>query len=212
MKIQLMIALGVVFLACQVGAEESLVLKTQNDRENYTAGISIMRSLKQEGGVINLDIVIQGMKDELTGDRHLLNEDTVRETMLALQSALMQKQTCGVIEYQDHFKAICTGALSKIREAYTQHPARARVPVRDEEQTLAALRIASLAPPKGISTPLPAASQALVKIQMPVPVQQETFAALLTAQEQAAASEEPKIELGDLTRRYGEAWLKKQPH
>jgi len=210
MKMKLMLVMGVVLLACQVSAEESLILKTQSDRENYTTGINIVRTLKQQGGVINLDIVIQGMKDELTGERHLLNDDTIRETMLALQSQLTKKQTCRVIEYTDHFKAICKDDLPKTPVSSLLAQTQVRTPVLDEEQTLRALVVASIAPPKGNAPPVPASSQAPVKVQ--IPVQQQTFAALLAAQEQAITDGDMKIELSALARRFGESWLKTQPH
>ena len=92
MKLKLIIILGVLLLACQVGAEETLVLKTQKDKDNYNTGVKIVRSLKQQGGEINLDVVIQGMKDELTGEGHILTEDNVSETMVASQNELRQNQ------------------------------------------------------------------------------------------------------------------------
>lgn len=53
--------------AAQSGAEEALAVRTPIDRENYNTGVTLVRNLKQQGGVINLDLVIQGMKDELKG-------------------------------------------------------------------------------------------------------------------------------------------------
>src|ERR1700690_1260597 len=158
MKLKLIIILSVVLLACQVGAEETLVLKTQQNRENYNTGVRIVRSLKQQGGEINLDIVIQGMKDELTGEGHILTEDNISETMVASQNELRQKQVCRVIEDSDHYKAICERDV-------LQTPASSQTQVQkqksEEERTFAALFVSSPAAPRLDSPRTSVLSQAL---------------------------------------------------
>lgn len=206
MKLKLIIVLGVVLLACQVGAEEMLVLKTQQNRENYNTGVRIVRSLKQQGSEINLDILIQGMKDALTGEGHILTEDNVSETMVASQNELRQKQVCRVIEDQDLYESIC-------KRAVLQTPASSQAQVQkrrsDEEQTFAALFVSTPAPPRVDSLRTSVLSQALVPKQSPV--QFQTFADLLAAQAQANADAQIKIERSDLARRFGVSWLKTQP-
>ena len=146
MKLKLIIVLGIVLLACQVGAGETLALKTQKDIENYNAGVRIARSLRQQGGEINLDIVIQGMKDELTGEGHILTEDNVSETMVASQNELKQKQVCRVIEDPELYEAIC-------KRDVPQTPASSQAQVQkqrsDEDQTFAALFVSTPAAPQG---------------------------------------------------------------
>jgi hypothetical protein len=206
MKLKLIIILGVVLLASQVGAEETLVLKTQQNRENYNTGVKIARSLRQQGGEVNLDIVIQGMKDELTGEGHILTEDVVSETMVASQNELKQKQVCQVIEDPELYEAIC-------KRTDPQTPASSQALVQkkqrsDENQTFAALFVSSPAAPRGDSPGTIILSQAVVPKQPPV--QFQTFADLQAAQ--AQANDEPvKIERSDLARRFGESWLKTQP-
>ncbi len=85
-------ALGaMLFLALQAYAGEQKLLSTPTDKMNYTTGVDIVRKLKQQGGEINLDLVIKGMKDELTGDL-LLSENELRKIMASLQSGTQQKQ------------------------------------------------------------------------------------------------------------------------
>ncbi len=85
--------LGAMFLAAPMfSAAEQPALKTQMDKMNYTTGVDIVRKLKQQGGEINLDLVIQGMKDELTGDNLLLSEAELQKIRTALQAGT-QKQT-----------------------------------------------------------------------------------------------------------------------
>jgi Domain amino terminal to FKBP-type peptidyl-prolyl isomerase len=206
MKLRLITVLAIVLLAVQAGAGETLVLKTQKDKDNYNAGISIARSLRQQGGEINLDIVIQGMKDELTGERHIVTEDNVSETMVASQNELKQKQVCQVIDDPELYEAICNRTVP-------QAPASSQAQVQkqrsDEEQTFAALFASTPAAPRRIASQTGVLSQALMQRQ--APVQYQTFADLQAAQ--AQVNDEPvKIERSDLARRFGEAWLKTQPH
>jgi hypothetical protein len=204
MKLKLIIVLGILLLACQVDAGETLVLKTQQNRDNYNTGVRIVRSLKQQGGEINLDIVIQGMKDELLGEGRILTEDAVSETMVASQKELQQKQACRVIEDPGLYEAICK---RDDPQALGPH-AQVRKQGSDEEQTFAALFVSTPAAPRGDSTRTRILSQALMQRQPPV--QFQTFADLQAAQ--AQANDEPvKIERSDLARRFGESWLKTQP-
>jgi hypothetical protein len=212
MKLRLIVVLGIVLLACQVGAEESLVLKTQKDRENYSTGVSFVKSLKHQGGEINLDIVIQGMKDELIGEGHLATEDNIPETMVASQSEPKKKQTCRVIVYPDHYETQCK---KDDPQTTPSSPALAQEQKRDDERASAALFAATPAPPRATEqliapfTPpqAPASSQALVQAQQPV--QFQTFDEMLVAQ--AANADMPaKIERSDLARRYSESWLRTQ--
>ena len=171
MKLRSIIVLGIVFLACQAGAGETLALKTQKDIENYNAGVRIARSLRQQGGEINLDIVIQGMKDELTGEGHILKEDNVSENMVASQNEL--KQVCRVIEDPELYQAIC-------KRDVLQKPASSQTLVQkrrsDEDQTFAALFVSTPAAPQRIASRTGVLSQAFMQKQPPV--QFQTFADL----------------------------------
>jgi paraquat-inducible protein B len=84
--------LGVALLAAQAFAGEALVLKAQTDRESYSNGVNIARNLRQQGGEVNLDVLIQGMKDELTGEKLLMTEEDIHKTLAALQAEMAQRQ------------------------------------------------------------------------------------------------------------------------
>ena len=79
----------ITLLAAEASAAESITLKTKKDRENYTTGVTIVRNLKNQGGVINLDIVIKGMMDELTGYL-LLTEEDIRLAEASIRAELTQ--------------------------------------------------------------------------------------------------------------------------
>jgi hypothetical protein len=63
------------FFAMQSAADERLSLKSKNDKDNYTAGVAIIKKLQEQGGVVNLDALIQGMKDALNGKALALTDD-----------------------------------------------------------------------------------------------------------------------------------------
>ena len=80
MMLKLMTVLGVWVLAAQVSAEEPLVLKSENDKLNYWIGVEVARSFKQQGIEVTPDILIKGLKDELSGAELLMAEDDLPGT------------------------------------------------------------------------------------------------------------------------------------
>ncbi len=85
------IAVGL--LAAQASAEETLVLKNQKDRESYAIGVEVVRKFKRQGIEIDLDIVIRGVKDALAGEKLLLTDPQILETMNMFASELRRKKT-----------------------------------------------------------------------------------------------------------------------
>jgi hypothetical protein len=116
MNLKWMAVLGFVLLTGQAFAGEQLVLKTQIDKESYSTGINIVRTLKQQGGEVNLDVVIQGMMDGLTGQKLLLTEEEIGKAMAALQTAQMQRQKQALVKMNDA-KAPVAGMMTKTEDA-----------------------------------------------------------------------------------------------
>ena len=92
MPLKWMVVLGVVLLAAQVLAEEPTVLKTAQDKVNYSIGVNVVRNFKQQGTEIDLDTLTQGMKDALAGGKLLMTEEELRKTMAAVQTEVIRKQ------------------------------------------------------------------------------------------------------------------------
>jgi len=84
--------LVVMALAPQAFAGEPLVLKTQQDRVNYSIGVSVIRNFKQQGLAIDLDLVMEGMKDALGDKQLLLSDEELRATLTAVQTEIRLKQ------------------------------------------------------------------------------------------------------------------------
>ena len=83
--------LGVVLLTAQC-SQEAKDLKTEKDKVNYGIGVSVGRSIKQQHMDVDLNLMVQGLKDELGGKKLLMSDDELRKTMTAYQQELRQKQ------------------------------------------------------------------------------------------------------------------------
>ncbi len=71
-------ALIVGALPLHAAAGEASALKTEQEKVNYAIGVKFVRALVQRPGTVNLDLVIQGMKDGLTSEKLLLSESEIR--------------------------------------------------------------------------------------------------------------------------------------
>ena len=92
MKLQLLVALGVVLLVTQVSAQEKSALKNQKEKMSYIIGMDIGNNLKKQSIDIDPNILAKGVKDALSGSQPLLTEQEVRETTMAFQKEMMAKQ------------------------------------------------------------------------------------------------------------------------
>ncbi len=92
MKLKLITALGILFLASQVSAEENLLLKKQKDKVSYIIGMEIGKNFKKQSIDIDPDILVKGIKDAISGGKPLLTEQEVQETMVTFQKEMMAKQ------------------------------------------------------------------------------------------------------------------------
>ena len=90
-KWQGLAVLGVVLLAAQC-AQEPTDLNTEKDKVSYGIGVSVAKNFKQQGVEVDMNMMIKGMKDELSGKKLLMSEDELRKTMTAYQQELRQKQ------------------------------------------------------------------------------------------------------------------------
>lgn len=89
-KLALVAVLGLV--VTQAGADELQVFRSPMDKVNYGIGVEVIRNFKNQGMEIDLDMVIKGMKDGLSG-KLLVPEKELRKTMTDFQTELRQKKT-----------------------------------------------------------------------------------------------------------------------
>jgi len=94
---RLILILGLGLLALPASATDSLApgtqaaVATQNDKVSYGIGVQLAETLKGQGIVVNLDLLIKGLQDALSGQTLLMSDEDLNNTMTALQQELYQK-------------------------------------------------------------------------------------------------------------------------
>jgi len=84
---------GLAFVAGQVLAADASVLKTDKDKLSYSIGVSVGKNLKNESPDIDVNLLIEGMKAALAGDKVLLSEKEIRQVMSDYQTQMRQRLT-----------------------------------------------------------------------------------------------------------------------
>jgi FKBP-type peptidyl-prolyl cis-trans isomerase len=92
MILKWMAFLGVLILVAPVSAEEPQVFKSEKEKMSYGIGVQVMRNLKQQGLEADLDVVIRGMRDVLSGGKLLMTDEELRKTMISVQNEMRLKQ------------------------------------------------------------------------------------------------------------------------
>lgn len=82
----------VVLFAVRGSAKETGALATQRDKVNYAIGVNLIGNFKQQGVDIDLDVVMQGMRDAAAGGKLLLSEDELRQAITQYQTKIRQKR------------------------------------------------------------------------------------------------------------------------
>ena len=64
-----LVLLAVGLVTTQASAEQTLILKTQKDKQSYATGVELFRNFKNQGADLDLDLVMKGLKDAQAGDK-----------------------------------------------------------------------------------------------------------------------------------------------
>ncbi len=91
MRLRWVAAVAALFLAGSVGAADAPKLTDQKDKVSYSIGMDIGNNLKRQSIEIDPDLLLQGVKDAMSGGETLLTGEEARETLTALQKELMEK-------------------------------------------------------------------------------------------------------------------------
>ncbi|HXN72957.1 MAG TPA: FKBP-type peptidyl-prolyl cis-trans isomerase [Candidatus Acidoferrales bacterium] len=78
-----------------------LVLKTEKDKTNYALGLSVGKSLQNDGVDVELAILVRGIKDELAGGKVLLTDDEVKAVMAAFKMNMQKNQEAKMAQAGD---------------------------------------------------------------------------------------------------------------
>ena len=76
------LALGL--LACSMSAQDTSVLKTQKDKLSYAIGMEMGQGVKAQDLDIDLNIMVMGLKDALSGGKGLMSQDDLRAIISGL--------------------------------------------------------------------------------------------------------------------------------
>lgn len=83
---------GVLIMSLQVQAEEPQQLKTRKDKISYGIGVDMVRNFKKQGVEVDLDLVIKGMRDGLSGAKLLMGDAEMKMSLNDYQRELAGKQ------------------------------------------------------------------------------------------------------------------------
>jgi FKBP-type peptidyl-prolyl cis-trans isomerase len=91
MKLKWIAVLGILLFAAQVSAGEPPALSTQKAKVSYGIGVDVARNFMRLGIEIDLEILIKGLRDGLSGEKLLINEADLRAAMNAYQAELKER-------------------------------------------------------------------------------------------------------------------------
>jgi len=91
------IALGV----AHAGAQPAPALKTEDDKASYAVGVDLARTLKRQGMEVELDRLVRGLQDGLSGEKLLIPEKEFRQVLINVQTVVRRKQA----QYRGHTAA-----------------------------------------------------------------------------------------------------------
>lgn len=74
-------------------AEQKTELTEQKDKVSYALGLNMGMNLKKQSVEVNPDVLMQGLKDALTGDKQLLTDEQMRDTFRQLNEEVRARQT-----------------------------------------------------------------------------------------------------------------------
>ena len=73
-------------------AQQAPQLKDDKDKVSYSIGLDIGTTFKKQNMDINLDVLMSGLKDGTSGNKPLMTEDEIKQTMQGFQKSMMEKQ------------------------------------------------------------------------------------------------------------------------
>jgi FKBP-type peptidyl-prolyl cis-trans isomerase len=84
--------LGVGLLAAPASAPEAPAFKTPEAKSSYAIGVDLARTLKRQGVEVELDLVIQGLRDGFSGEKLPIPEKEFRQLLVKVQTEMRQRQ------------------------------------------------------------------------------------------------------------------------
>ncbi len=92
MKRLLIIVMAVLVWATQAMAQGDAVLKDPKERISYSIGVEIGTTLKRQGIEVSSEILVQGVKDALSGAKTLMTEEEIVQTLTTFKKDFVAKK------------------------------------------------------------------------------------------------------------------------
>lgn len=93
MKISLAFSAVLLVIGGCTGKEQAAVkMESLQDKVSYGIGLRIGRDFKTQNVELNPDLLLKGIEDGLAGTEPLLNDEQIRETMVAFQQEMMTRE------------------------------------------------------------------------------------------------------------------------
>jgi FKBP-type peptidyl-prolyl cis-trans isomerase FklB len=90
MKLKSIVCCGLLASSGLAWSADPILLKTDKDKLSYSIGASVGRNLKTEGTEVDANILIEGLKASLAGEKSLLSDKEVRQVMGDYQTKMRQ--------------------------------------------------------------------------------------------------------------------------
>ena len=81
------------FVAAAGSAQEANVLKTEKDKESYAIGADMARNIKGRALQVDVEPLLQGMRDVLTGAKLQMTDEDLRKTLREWQDEFRKKRS-----------------------------------------------------------------------------------------------------------------------
>lgn len=88
----LLFALLAISACKKTKATKSEALETQKDKASYAIGFDLGKNLKKYSEDIELEKMIKGIRDGISGQNSILNEEETKKTLTEFQQALIKKE------------------------------------------------------------------------------------------------------------------------
>lgn len=87
-----LVIIGHLLFSSQTVGQTAVPLKDQKDRISYVIGIDIGTNLKRQSIEINPEALLRGLRDGLSGNKPLMTDQEMNETIAAFQREMQAKQ------------------------------------------------------------------------------------------------------------------------
>ena len=92
MKFRIFSLLAIFLLIGLAHGQERPPLNDPKEKESYVIGLDIGRALKKQGLEIDPDRLAQGVRDSMSGQKFLLTDSEIQETMVGLQKRMAARE------------------------------------------------------------------------------------------------------------------------